>query len=291
MQNNLNLKITYFGGEPLSMPVLEELKKSGILPNLVICNPDRPSGRKKQLTPPPTKVWAEENGIEVFQPESYKDEDVKTKLASGNFDLFVVVAYNKILPKWLIDLPKFKTINVHPSLLPKLRGPSPIRSAILNDQRETGVSIIVLDEEMDHGPIIAQAKVTIPSEKWPISGTELDMTLGQIGGKLLAKTIPNWTSGNITPTDQDHSQATLCTKITKNMGELQLDPYNLPKGEGAYKALLKIRAFAGWPETFFIYNDKRFKIKEAVLTNSGQLVINKIVPEGKSETDFSAYFK
>lgn len=288
--NNLNLKIAYFGGEPLSVPVLEELKKSKIIPDLIVCNPDRPSGRKMKLTPPPTKVWANENNVEVFQPETYKDEIVRGKFESGNFDLFIVVAYNKILPQWLIDLPKHKTINVHPSLLPKLRGPSPIRSAILNDIKETGVTIMQMDEQMDHGPIIAQEKININEEDWPMSGQELDLVMGHLGGKLLAGVVPDWINRKITPTPQDHEQATFCHKITKDMGELKIDPNNLPKGEEAYNFLLKIRAFAGWPETFFIYNNKRIKIKQAEITKDGQLRITKIIPEGKSEMDFEKYF-
>ncbi|MEZ4104508.1 MAG: methionyl-tRNA formyltransferase [Candidatus Paceibacterota bacterium] len=289
-ENNPNLKIAYFGGEPLSVPVLEELKTAGIIPNLIICNPDRPSGRKMQLTPPPTKTWAEENNIIVFQPNNYKDEVVKNRLTTENFDLFIVVAYNKILPEWLINLPRYKTINVHPSLLPKLRGPSPIRSAILNDMRETGVTIMQMDKEMDHGPIIIQKQMLISEENWPVDGTELDVAMGKLGGALLASIIPDWIAGKITPTPQDHAQATFCHKISKDMAELKIDPENLPSGDEAYQTLLKIRAFAGWPETFFIYDNKRIKIKQAEIGTNGQLMINRVVPEGKAEMDFTSYF-
>jgi methionyl-tRNA formyltransferase len=284
------MKIAFFGGEPLSIPVLEELKNAGIIPDLVVCNPDRSSGRKMVLTPPPIKVWSKENNIEVFQPETYKDEVVKQKLIDDKFDLFIVVAYGKILPKWLVNLPRLKTINVHPSLLPQLRGPSPIRSAILNDMRETGVTIMQMDDEMDHGPIITQKIMDISPENWPIDGAELDLAMAHLGGALLASIIPDWIDGKITPTPQDHDKATYCTKITKDMAELKIDPHNLPSGSEAYQTLLKIRAFAGWPETFFIHDGKRYKIKQAEITKDGKLNITRIIPEGKKETDFATYF-
>jgi len=148
---SLPLNFAYFGGEPLGVPVLETLKATGFVPNLIVASPDRPAGRKHELTPPPVKIWAEANNIPVFQPESLKERDALTPLTKETFDLFVVVAYNKILPKWLLELPVHKTINLHPSLLPLYRGASPIRSAILEDNREAvGVSIMLMDKEMDH---------------------------------------------------------------------------------------------------------------------------------------------
>ena len=128
---NTKPKIVFFGGEPLGLPALEALVRAGLTPQLVVCNPDRPSGRGLELTPPRIKTWATEHGIAVFQPTSYKNEEARLKLVETEWDLFIVVAYNFILPKWLLDLPKYGTINMHPSLLPKLRGMSPIRTAIL----------------------------------------------------------------------------------------------------------------------------------------------------------------
>ncbi|MEM9337068.1 MAG: methionyl-tRNA formyltransferase, partial [Patescibacteria group bacterium] len=262
----MNPKIAYFGGEPLSVPVLNELKQAGILPELVVCSPDRPVGRKQALTPPPTKVWAQKHGIEAFQPVSYKEKAEIEKVLDDDFDLFVVVAYNFILPEWVLELPKHKTINVHPSLLPKLRGPSPIRSAIANDDREAiGVSVMLLDNEMDHGPLLAQQVMPIADEYWPIDGQELDKGLANLGGALLADTIPQWLTGKIEPTEQAHDAATYTEKLTRADGELALNPHNLPTSDAAFQALLKIRAFSGWPETFFVHEGKRVKIKEAEL--------------------------
>jgi len=204
--------------------------------------------------------------------------------------LFIVVAYNKIMPKWLIDLPAHSTINVHPSLLPLLRGASPIRSSILEDMREQcGVTIMQMDEKMDHGPIIAQETTLIDTDSWPIHGNPLDDIMAEAGGKLLAKTIPLWLSGEVVPVEQFHAKATYCGRLERSMGELELDPHNLPNGDLAYQTLLKIRAFDGFPGTFFIHEGKRIKITEAQLVE-GTLHIDRIIPEGKQEMDFETYF-
>jgi methionyl-tRNA formyltransferase len=149
---------------------------------------------------------------------------------------------------------------------------------------------MLLDKEMDHGPILTQEVLLIPELEWPLDGQLLDERLATAGGALLAETIPEWVAGQIEPQEQDHGAATFCAKITKDMSELTIDPYRLPEGKAAYETLLKIKAFSGWPETFFIHENKRFKIKSAHLEN-GRLCLDRIVPEGKKETDFSTYFK
>lgn len=285
------IRFVYFGGEPLGVPVLEELKLAGLLPELIVCSIDKPVGRKQVLTPPPVKVWAEENDIEVFQPTSYKDESVKERLGTVDADVFVVVAYNKILPKWLLELPKHGTLNMHPSLLPKLRGASPIRTAIKDNLRDDiGVTVMLLDEEMDHGPILDQIIMPISDENWPVPGPELDLALAQAGGALLSEILPEWVAGNIDPQEQDHDAATYCGKLSKTDSELTIDPNNLPGGDSAHQAWLKINAFAGIGDTFFVHGGKRVKIKEAALENN-KLIILKVIPEGKSETDFTSYLQ
>lgn len=283
------IKFVYFGGEPLGVPALKELQKAGFLPSLVVANPDRPAGRGRRLSPPPVKVWAEERDIEVWQPTDFSDQATITEKLS-DYDLFIVVAYNHILPTWLIELPEHKTLNLHPSLLPKYRGTNPIRTAILEDDKDTGVTIIQLDQKMDHGPIVAQQPIEISAAEWPLPGTELDSSLARLGGQLLASVLPSWTQGKINPLPQDHTQATFTKKMAKADGELHIDPHNLPAGDEAYQTLLKIRAYDGWPGTFFIHEGKRFKITEANLTQDGSLDIVKIIPEGKKETGFCSYF-
>lgn len=290
MDQNKTLNIAYFGGEPLGVPVLTELKQAGIIPTLIICNPDRPVGRKHVLTAPPVKQWALKHGIEVYQPESVKDEEFKQRMSETSWDLFIVVAYNKIMPKWLVNLPEKGTINVHPSLLPLLRGASPIRTSILEDMREQcGVTIMQMDEKMDHGPIIAQHTMKISKENWPVPGTTLDTRLANLGGALLADVIPRWLASDINTQEQVHEEATYCGRLDRSMGELTLDPLHLPKGDEAYQTLLKIRAYDGFPGTFFIHEGKRVKVVDAEITEN-TLHIKRIIPEGKQEMDFSVYF-
>jgi len=283
---NNNYKIAFFGGEPLGVPVLEILKSASITPALIVASPDRPSGRNLVLTPPPVKVWAAANNIEVFQPATLKDKEPLGRLIDTDWDLFVVVAYNHILPEWLIELPRRKTINLHPSLLPYLRGPSPIRTAILEDKRDAiGVTIILLDKEMDHGPILAQKTLAIKDEEWPLDGMELDKRLIELGGDLLVNTIPLWLQSKIEPRAQDHILATYTKKFSKSQGELLIDPRKIPTGSEAYKMYLTICALSGIGGTFFFHNGKRVKITGARLVNDS-LEIESVIPEGKNETTF-----
>ncbi len=291
MENASNLKFAFFGTPAIAVIILDELKKAGYVPTLIVTNPDAPVGRKQILTSPPTKVWAEENSVPVIQPTSLKEATGVPELANTNWDLMIVAAYGKLIPAWLLALPQHGILNVHPSLLPALRGASPIRSAILNNIRETGVTIMKLDAELDHGPIIAQLKANIPAEHWPVSGSILDEGLAHQGGALLASIIPAWIEGALTPTEQKHTDATFCSKINKSMSELIINPDELPAGSLALDYLCKIRAFDGWPETFFMHEGKRIKIKHANLAADGTLVITRIIPEGKNEMNWEQYFK
>jgi len=283
------LNIAYFGGEPIGVPVLNELQKAGIILSLILCNPDRLVGRKQVLTAPPVKQWAAEHDIAVYQPESINDDAFKARMMETKWDLFVVVAYNKIMPKYLVDLPTHGTINLHPSLLPLLRGASPIRTSILEDMRtQCGVTIMQMDEKMDHGPILAQQTLEIDEDQWPVSGTELDIALATLGGVVLASTIPQWVAGEVIPVEQFHGAATYCGRLDRSMGELTLDPHNLPTGPEAYQALLKIRAFDGFPGTFFMHAGKRVKIMQAHIADD-QLQLDRVIPAGKQEMDFTQY--
>ncbi len=286
------LNFVFFGGEPLAVPVLNKLKSADLLPKLIICNPDRQSGRGYVLTAPPVKIWAENEGIEVFQPTTYKDNIAKEKLLASDWDLFVVVAYNFILPEWLLAIPKHQVINVHPSMLPKLRGASPVRTAILeNLPEDVGVTIMLMDKEMDHGPILKQEKFDINTAEWPIDGTHLDRVLADRGGELLAEVIPDWLNNKIAPQEQNHTNATYCGRFQKGANELAINPLNLPTKNEALKIWCKIKAFSGIGDTFFIYNEKRIKIKQAKLSEAGVLEISRVIPEGKKEIDFKDYLK
>lgn len=281
------MNIAFFGNPPSTTIVLNTLKEGGHTPNLIVSAPDKPVGRKQVLTPPASKVWAEENNITTIQPTGLKT--LPKELTTQEWDLFIVFAYGHIIPASLLSIPRYGTLNIHPSLLPFLRGPSPIQSAILNDMSETGVTVMLMDEMMDHGPIIAQDMLTISEGKWPLSAPELETELITLGSSLLVDILPEWTNGSIETQEQDHQHATFTQKISKSDGEIILDPYHLPKGKEAYANLLKIRAFTGWPETYFYYQGKRIKIKDAVIKNN-TLYPTTIMPEGKSAVDFEKYF-
>ena len=211
------INFIFFGGEPLSVPTLQKLYEGGFTPILIVCNPDQPRGRKMQIAPPSTKVWAEQNNTPVFQPSSLKNKESIEILEKQKSDLFIVVSYSKILPKEILKIPKHGVINIHPSLLPLYRGPAPILAPILNGDTGTGVTIIKIDEEMDHGPILAKEKIGLTGNEFI---GELEQKLAKLGGDLLVKILPDYISGKVKPVEQDHSSATFVKKATK-------DPYGL----------------------------------------------------------------
>jgi methionyl-tRNA formyltransferase len=279
-----NLKIAFFGSPLFAVQSLEKLKELGIVPDLVIAQPDKPAGRKLLLTPPETKVWAEENNVAVFQPKTLRSEEtVQAIKDEGPWDLFIVAAYGKIITQEILNIPKHGSLNIHPSLLPKLRGASPLQSAILNED-ETGVTITLVDAEMDHGPILAQEMTTI---EWPPKESELQKITAEQGARMLAEVIPKWVKGEITPRDQEHDKATFTKKITKEDGLLDLngDP------EKNYR---KIQAFDIWPRTYFLAEKNGTKIR-VIITDAelkdGKLTIKKVIPEGKKEMDYSVFAK
>lgn len=285
--NNKNdkLNIVFFGTPQLAVTVLDELYNNNIVPCLVVTTEDKPTGRKLVITPPPVKVWADQHGIAVMQPKTLKNTEIAEQIRSfliNGADLFVVVAYGKIIPQNILDIPTHGSLNLHFSLLPKLRGASPMMTSILTEDK-TGVTIMLLDALMDHGPVVKQEVVEVP--EWPAYSDDLEKILSKKGGELLADTIPKWIMGQIQPVDQDHSQATVCKKITKEDGLINLD-------DNAELNLKKIRAFNIWPKayTFFKHKDKeiRIAITRAHIENE-ELIIEKIIPEGRKEMSWQDF--
>lgn len=274
----------YFGTPRFAAIVLDELAANGFLPALIVTAPDKPKGRKLVLTPSEVKVWATEHQIPTITPERLRDPETISTIAAVGAPLFIVAAYGKIIPKAILDLPEHGSLNVHPSLLPKFRGPSPIESAILSDEPGTGVSIMLLDEETDHGPIIAQQAYDAP--EWPMRASLLTDALAHEGGALLARSIAQWIAHH-DATVQDHNAATFTTKITKEDGAvtLQDEPTLLYK---------KIRAFDEWPGTYFFTERSgrtiRVRITDATLQD-GVLTITRVVPEGKKEMSYADFLR
>lgn len=283
-------QFVFFGTSRFSLIVLDELKHAGIVPELIVTAPDKPQGRNLVLTSPPVKTWAEQNNVPFLQPAKLDDAFID-KLQAISYKLFLVASYGKIIPQKILDLPEHGTLNVHPSLLPKYRGPSPIQSQVLADEKDIGVSIMLLDEKMDHGPIVARAQCIVDNTQkeggWPPNAKELEELLARQGGALLAKTIPEWLAGSITPQEQEHDKATYTKKITKEDALLDLagDPY---------KNFLKIRAYGPWPGTYFFVEKKgakiRVLIKDATFEN-GVLTITRVIPEGKKEVSYEDFLR
>ncbi|MCX6738640.1 MAG: methionyl-tRNA formyltransferase [Candidatus Parcubacteria bacterium] len=282
MKNN-SVSFVFFGTPEFAVGVLDELEKHDFLPSLVVVAPDKPKGRKLIVTPPPVKVWAEKRGIPVFQPQKL-DQEAVVKLKTENSELFIVTAYGKLIPKSILEIPKHGTLNVHPSLLPKLRGASPIQSSILTEEK-TGVTIMLIDEEMDHGPIVAQEEFS--SLSWPPKANVLQNALSKEGGRMLAEILPKYIKGEITPKEQEHEKATYTKKIEKEDGLLDLS------GD-AEKNFRKIQAFDVWPRAYFFHESKGKKIRTIVIDaelKNGNLAIKKVLPEGQNEMTYEEFLR
>jgi methionyl-tRNA formyltransferase len=244
--------IVFMGSPEFAVPSLRALAKGPYMIT-VVTQPDRPAGRGGKLTPPPVKVAAQELGIPVLQPESVRDTDFRARFASLHPRATVLVAYGEYLPSSLLDLPERASINLHPSLLPRWRGSTPIQSAILAGDRVTGVSIIRMDKGLDTGPILGQQTVEIgPGETHP----ELSRHLAGVGAELLAQILPEWLRGEIEPVPQDDSKASLTRTLTKEDGLLN---WALPADDLA----LRVRALQPWPGTYTFWNGVMLKILRA----------------------------
>jgi methionyl-tRNA formyltransferase len=252
---------------------LEILKENGYIPSLIVTSPDKPKGRKMLITPPPVKIWALKNKIPYIQPEKLDQKEICDVLRT--LDFFLVVAYGKILPENLLNLPKLGSLNIHYSLLPKYRGASPVESVILNGDIETGITIQKMEFKMDSGPIVAQEKIFIHSnEKTP----DLRKRLIKIGGELLVKTLPIYIENKIKLIPQNETEATYCKKIKKEDGLIDLN-------DSSIKNYNKYRAYAIWPRTYFFKNGKRIIITKAKLEND-EFIIEKVIPENEKEIDY-----
>jgi methionyl-tRNA formyltransferase len=281
-----NTKIAFFGSSKFSVFCLEELSASGILPNLIITTPDMPNGRGLKLVPTPVKIWAEKNKIPCLTPENLKEQNLLVSLAPETNTLFLVASYGKIIPKNIVELPKHGTLNIHPSLLPKYRGASPLQTQILNDEKEIGTTIMLMDEKMDHGPIISQKKVAIIN--WPVKTEELKLVLAKASVTIFKEIINDWLEGKINPTEQNHSEATFTKKIEKADGLIDLE------NNDSYDNFLKIQAYSTWPQAYFFIKKGEQKIrviiKEAKYIDN-KLEILRVLPEGKKEMSYPDFLR
>ncbi|MFA5355602.1 MAG: methionyl-tRNA formyltransferase [Candidatus Paceibacterota bacterium] len=246
-----NLKTIFMGTPEFGAVILRGLIENGLRPDFVVTAPDKPVGREQIQTPPPVKTVAQENGILVLQPEKLKEIIQKTKESEP--DLIIVAAYGKLIPKEIIDIPKYGILNAHPSLLPKYRGSAPIQSVILNGDETTGTTIMLIGEKLDSGPILSQKEIEVERRE---TYKTLHDKLSVLSRDLLILTIPEWISGKIKGQKQDEGKATYCKEIKKEDGEINWQ-------DSALKIDRKIRAFDPWPGAFTSWKGKIIKILKA----------------------------
>lgn len=273
------MRYVFFGTPQISAIILEKLIDSGIPPTILVCNPDRPTGRKQKLTPPPTKALIASRApqVQILQPEDPKI--ISDKLKAVQPDFFIVAAYGKIIPKEILNIPRLGTIGIHFSLLPKYRGASPLQTAILNGETETGISLYLLNEKMDQGPILAQSKLRIANEFYP----ELAEKFANFAAEMLINLLPEFVAGRVTPIPQDHNQATYTRKFTA--ADAFVEPQDLEAAEAGNeeKGIIifrKIRALNPEPGVWTERNGKRMKLLSAEVQN-GKLVLKEIQFEGQ----------
>jgi len=245
------MRVVFMGTPEFALPTLKGLYEGGYRLVGVFTRPDKPAGRGRQPTPSPVKELALRLGLPVYQPATLRRPAAVELLRSLKPDVVVVAAYGLLLPREVLEVPPHGCLNVHPSLLPRWRGPSPIPFAILAGDEFTGVTVILMDEGMDTGPILAR------SEPVPIGPEDTAATLtpklADIGARLLLETLPRWAAGQIKPEPQDDSQATYSRLLKKEDGVIDW-------GRSAVEIWRQVRAFDPWPGAFTRWEGKLLKV-------------------------------
>jgi len=297
-----SLRTIFFGTPSFALEPLRVLladKRYHIV--AVVSQHEKPFGRDQITTPSPVARWAQEHGISVYTPTTLKTEEVKNWMDMQSPDIALVVAYGKIIPQHLLSIPRYGFINLHGSLLPQYRGASPIQQALLQGDRETGITIMKMNEKMDEGDIIAQQRI-------PIDSTDTYLMLSEklsfLGAQMLGDAVEQYVQHKIIPVPQDHTKATYCTLITKEMGQIGWEK------ETATEIERKLRAFTPWPGVFTFVEGKRLKILQAsaksmvshlppgslippdgIQTRDGILVPTLVQPEGKKPMSFADFLR
>ncbi|MBI4202710.1 MAG: methionyl-tRNA formyltransferase [Chloroflexi bacterium] len=247
------MRIVFLGTPQFAVPVLQALLASPHQVAAAYTQPDRPSGRGRHAIPPPVKRLALEHGVPVAQPRRLRAPEEVARLRELAPELMVVAAFGQILSQEVLDIPPLGVLNVHPSLLPRHRGATPIPAAILAGDAETGATIMLLDAGMDTGPLLRQERI-------PIGPADTTASLGErlsaLGARLLLESIPPWAAGQIQPQPQDSSKATYCKPLAKEEGELDWKQPAVTLGR-------RVRALDPWPGTFTRWQGKLLKVLEA----------------------------
>lgn len=287
------MKIVFFGSSNFALPVLEELNTHHEV-LAVVTTPDAPVGRSQVLTETPVSALAKDLKIFTYKPASLKNNsNFSEELKKLDADVFIVVSYGMFLPDEIIAMPPFKAVNVHPSVLPRYRGPTPIQTALLNGDEQTGASIMLLDSEMDHGPLLAQKIINVEPDDNYFTLTD---KLAKLSAHLLLDTLEDYRQGRVTPLPQDHAAATYTKIISKQDGKIDWQ-------KSSTQIYNQFRAFYPWPGIWTLWNGKKIKILdcfpaelssesepgavlEGGIISCGQktfLKIRSLKPEGKNE--------
>ncbi len=297
------MRIVFFGSPDFALPSLDGLAAAGHEVALVVSQPAKPVGRSAELLDPPVARRAKELGLAVFQPPTLKDDIAVARLADVGADLFVVVAYGKILAQRVLDLPRLGCVNVHGSLLPRWRGASPVQAALLAGDAESGVSIMRMEAGMDTGPVYAVARSPIAPEE---DAGSLSARLAREGAELLVATLLSIESGTTVAVPQEDSLATLCPKIRREDGQAD---FSRP----AEELVSRLRAFTPWPGLFAFRGGRRVKLLAAraaagragaapgevlsageevvVACGSGALALSRLQAEGRKPLDAATFVR
>lgn len=299
------MRIVFMGTPDFSVPTLEALVASEHEVVGVVTQPDKPKGRGKEIHMSPVKECALQHNIPVYQPVRARDEAFVDEMRALNPDVMVVIAFGQILPKSLLELPKYGCVNIHASLLPKYRGAAPIQWAVINGDEETGITTMMMDVEMDTGDMLEKTVVKLDTEE---TGGSLFDRLSLLGGDLILSTLSKLEKGEIIPVPQDHEKATYVKKISKSMGDIDwtMDAVSIER---------LVRGLNPWPSAFTRWNGKMLKIWEAkvlpdpdvklpcgsvisasdeglkIQTGAGVLCVTSLQLEGKKRMDTAAFLR
>ncbi len=250
------MRIVFMGTPAFAVPCLQRLIDCGHEVTGVFTQPDKPQGRKMILTPPPVKVLAENNGIKVYQPEKMRDGTALEMLREANPELVIVVAYGKILPKEILEFPKYGCINIHASLLPLLRGAAPIQWSIINGFAKTGVTSMQMDEGLDTGDMLIKSEIEIGENE---TAGELHDRLSVLGADILEETIEVLLKGELSPEKQNHNEFTYAPMLSKELSPVD---WNMSAAE----IHNKIRGLSPWPSANTTLCGKKIKLHKTALS-------------------------
>lgn len=265
------MRVVFMGTPEFAVPCLQKLIDCGHEVTGVFTQPDKPQGRKMIMTPPPVKVLAEQNGIKVYQPLKMRDGTAFEMLKEANPELCIVVAYGKILPKEILEYPKYGCINIHASLLPKLRGAAPIQWSIINGFDRTGVTSMQMDEGLDTGDMLVMRDVEIGEN---MTAGELHDELSTLGASVLEETIASLLKGQLHPVKQNHDEFTYAPMLSKELSPID---WNL----SAKEVHNKIRGLSPWPSANAKLVGKTVKIHKSILAPEKGELAGQIVEAGK----------